>query len=117
MAVAGSPQRYESVAATVRAQITAGTHPVGSELPTVDALAAEFGVSHMTIKKALSILSAEGVIATHRGARTRVSALPQKEAKPLAQQVSELHMRVDGLDARLTALESHASKRNSRGRA
>jgi DNA-binding GntR family transcriptional regulator len=80
-------------------------------MPTVTDLATEFDVSHMTVKRALAILSSEGVIATHRGARTRVAALPSTAARPLLEQVNELQGRLDGLDARVTALESHASKR------
>lgn len=103
--------RYLHVAAALRAQIASGTYSVGSEIPTVAALAIEFDVSHMTVKNALTVLKSEGVVTTHRGARTRVSALPTEAAKPLLEQVTDLYTRVDGLDARVAALESHANKR------
>jgi DNA-binding GntR family transcriptional regulator len=106
----GAPQRYRHVAAALREQIAARAYPIGSELPTVSALAAEFDVSHMTIKKALATLSVEGLITTRRGARTRVTAMPAGPPKPLHAQVSELRAHVDALDARLSALESHVSK-------
>lgn len=108
-----TPQRYLRVAAALRDDITAGTYALGSEIPTVAALATEFDVSHMTVKRALAVLRSEGVIATRRGARSRVSALPSKEAKPLVERVNHLQSQFEGLDARVTALESHASKRIS----
>jgi GntR family transcriptional regulator len=104
------PHRSEYVAAVLRRQILDRTYPVGSELPTVASLATEFGVSHMTVKRALGALSAEGVISTSRGARTRVAHLPNEQAKPLAEQVKELRTRVDSLDERVASLESHAGK-------
>jgi len=109
-----SPQRYEYVATSVRTQIADGTYSVGSELPTITALAAQFGVSHMTIKRALAVLVDEGLIATRRGARTRVLGLPNATPIPLLQQISELRDRVGGLDDRVAALESHAAKRTPR---
>jgi DNA-binding GntR family transcriptional regulator len=111
-----TPQRYTHVAEVLRGRIAEGTYPVGSEIPTVAALATDFGVSHMTVKKALAALSSEGVIATQRGARTRVCAIPSGASKPLLEQVTDLQNRLDGLDSRVTALESHASKRIPRRR-
>jgi DNA-binding GntR family transcriptional regulator len=105
--------RYEFVAEALRRQIKSGTYPIGSELPTVAALATEFQVSHMTVKGALAVLSAEGVIVTQRGARTRVTAMPAGEAKPLRDELNELRNRVDVLDDRIAALESHVKNPNA----
>jgi DNA-binding GntR family transcriptional regulator len=116
MAADAPPHRSEYVAAVLRRQILDRTYPVGSELPTVASLATEFGVSHMTVKRALAVLSAEGVISTSRGARTRVAQLPDEQAKPLTEQIKDLRARVDGLDERVTTLESHTGKPTRRGR-
>ena len=67
-----SPQwPREQIAATLRQRITDGA--IGPRLPSLVNLAAEFGVSQMTMQRALDILKAEGLIYARPGHGTFVS--------------------------------------------
>jgi DNA-binding GntR family transcriptional regulator len=50
----------EQIAATLRARIE--SRELGPRLPSVPDLSAEFGVSPMTVQKALDMLKADGLI-------------------------------------------------------
>ncbi len=49
---------YHQVAGTIRDRITTGTYDVGSCVPSSIELEREFGVSNITIRKALSVPNA-----------------------------------------------------------
>lgn len=51
---------YRKIAAELRRRIEAGE--IESQLPGVHALADEFDVSHMTVRKALDVLKDDGLI-------------------------------------------------------
>ena len=55
--------KYEEIAGIIRARISDGTYPIDSMLPIQSDLAKEFGVSRMTVKKAIEMLTIEGLIA------------------------------------------------------
>lgn len=63
---------YQQVADTIRSRIAAGAYPVDECLPASAELEASFGVSNITIRKALAVLRDEGLIATKRGVGTVV---------------------------------------------
>ena len=55
--------RYTEIAAHLRARIFAGEWEPGSTLPTLDALAAEYGADKNTISRAISeVLEPEGLV-------------------------------------------------------
>src|SRR5258708_37730817 len=58
--------RYIQLASLFRRRIEAGDWPVAKQTPTVDDLAAECGVARATIRKALDMLEAEGLIDRYR---------------------------------------------------
>ncbi|MFI7098421.1 GntR family transcriptional regulator [Streptomyces sp. NPDC050161] len=62
-------RRHQQIAETLRQAVTAGTHPVGSALPSEAELAAAHGVSRGTVRQALAALQAEGLIGSRQGAR------------------------------------------------
>src|SRR3989440_9713645 len=64
-----SPQ-YAQVAAELRGRILAGAIPPGALLPSEAALIAEFGVSRGTIREAMALLRAEGLVVTEHGRGT-----------------------------------------------
>ena len=67
-----SPQwPREQIAAALRDRIAAGA--IGPRLPSLVTLAAEFGVSQMTMQRALDILKAEGLVYSRPGHGTFVS--------------------------------------------
>jgi LacI family transcriptional regulator len=67
---------YQQVAADIRRQIVAGQMPVGARIPTHRDLAVQYGVSIITINKALSGLVSEGLLYSHVGRGTFVMVRP-----------------------------------------
>jgi DNA-binding transcriptional regulator YhcF (GntR family) len=55
---------YRQIAAEYRAQIQNGTLQPGERLPTVRAMAAEWGVNRVTASKAVVLLRDEGLVVT-----------------------------------------------------
>jgi GntR family transcriptional regulator len=62
--------RYVLVAAELRRRILAGAVPAGSLLPSESALIAEFHVSRGTVREAMALLRAEGLVVTEHGRGT-----------------------------------------------
>jgi DNA-binding FadR family transcriptional regulator len=58
----------------LRGQILSGTRPDGSRLPSEQELATHYGVSGPTIREAIRVLTAMGLISTRNGSRTTVTA-------------------------------------------
>src|SRR5687767_10824537 len=69
--------QYAQIAAELRTRIDSGTYPPGSPLPSETRLADEFGVTRVTINKALTLLRASGDVKVRRGSDTRVRSLPR----------------------------------------
>jgi GntR family transcriptional regulator len=69
---------YLRIARELRDRIAAGAdgHGPGDQLPTLPALAAAFKVSEPTVRQALGLLRAEGLIETRARAGTRVRPRP-----------------------------------------
>ena len=59
---------YEQVADQLRELIVTGELAPGERLPTETVLAREFGVSRATVREALRLLAAQGLIRTAKGA-------------------------------------------------
>ena len=64
--------RYAEVEENLRDAIVGGRYEVGSQLPSETELAEQFKVSRFTIREALRMLSASGMITRQQGARSRV---------------------------------------------
>jgi GntR family transcriptional repressor for pyruvate dehydrogenase complex len=60
---------YEQVAAMLIDQIVQGEHANGDRLPSETELANQFGVSRTTVREALRLLTARGLIRTAKGMR------------------------------------------------
>jgi DNA-binding FadR family transcriptional regulator len=58
---------YEQVADQLRELIVSGTLAPGERLPIESALAREFGVSRATVREALRVLAAQGLVRTAKG--------------------------------------------------
>lgn len=65
--------RYIQLATLFRRRIEAGQWAAGTQIPTVDDLSAQYGVARATIRQALGMLEAEGLITRHRAKGTFVS--------------------------------------------
>lgn len=69
-----NPPRYRQLTTTLRAAIVSGKYPVGSLLPTEVEICGHFGVSRHTVRDALRLLSAAGLIQRRRRVGTVVIA-------------------------------------------
>jgi GntR family transcriptional regulator len=67
---------YRELASALRDAIQAGTYPAGSTLPKQDEIATEHGVNVNTVRKAVSVLEAEGLVTPVRRKGTVVRARP-----------------------------------------
>ena len=68
--------RYIQLATLFRNRIAAGEWPVGSRIPNVDTLAAEFAVARGTMRDALGLLQQEGLLERKRAKGSFVRASP-----------------------------------------
>lgn len=70
----GRQPKYLRIHSNLRMRITSGQWPPGSPLPSQRELADEFGVSIMTLRQALQLLTDEGLIEPRHGTGTFVAA-------------------------------------------
>jgi GntR family transcriptional regulator len=68
--------RYLRIAADLRRAIAAGRYPVGAQLPTEHQLCRQLGVSRFTVREAIRVLAASGLVRRKPRAGTVVTALP-----------------------------------------
>ncbi len=68
-----SVARYIQLATLFRRRIELGQWAAGAQIPTVDDLSVQCGVARATIRQALGLLEAEGLITRHRAKGTFVS--------------------------------------------
>jgi GntR family transcriptional regulator len=71
---------YVQIADLIRQRIGRGQWPAGTRLPTLEALVEEFGVARVTVRQAMDIVSAEGLVARRQGRGTFVAAPPQERS-------------------------------------
>lgn len=70
-------KRYESVKAALRARIENGAYQRGERIPSGNELVREFGVSVITVRRALRDLEMEGLLIGHQGLGVFVSNQPR----------------------------------------
>jgi GntR family transcriptional regulator len=71
---------YVQIADLIRQRIARGQWPSGTRLPTLEALVAELGVARVTVRQAMDIVSAEGLVTRRQGRGTFVAAPPQERS-------------------------------------
>ncbi len=75
-----NPALYQELAIRLRHAISDGTYPPGSRLPSEHELAQSFGMARSTVRRALTILGEDGLIASQQGARRTVLAEPRLQS-------------------------------------
>jgi GntR family transcriptional regulator len=65
--------KYRQIADDLRGQITSGTLPPGSQLPTEPKLAAAYGASRSTVRLAIGLLIQQALVETRQGMGTYVT--------------------------------------------
>ncbi len=105
----------DGVAQEIQRQISAGVLREGDQLPSVEALAADFDVSRTSIREALQALAARGVVEIKHGRGTFIRAVSDrsdshttwiKEQQYALQELFELRMAVETTAARLAAVKA-----------
>jgi GntR family transcriptional regulator len=64
---------FEQLAAILRERIRSGEYPPGSKIPPLTALEAETGLAVTTIRRAIRLLTGEGLLRTKPGRGTFVT--------------------------------------------
>ena len=73
------PAPYLEIARALEQEISAGDYPPGSRLPSGAQLCERFGVSSMTLRRALATLEDHGLVYGVKGSGTYVSSLDQSD--------------------------------------
>jgi DNA-binding GntR family transcriptional regulator len=63
---------YAQLAAILRRQIAAGTYPPGAKIPSESSISRKYGLSVMTVRQAIGVLIAQGLIERVQGSGTFV---------------------------------------------
>lgn len=83
---------YAQLAGRLKQQIAEGVYPPGSQIPTEVALSRNFGISPMTVRRAIGLLTEEGLLEATQGRGTFVKTIEWQSSgfslKPLADLVS-----------------------------
>lgn len=75
MAATETAPKYALAYRTILERLKAGRYPVGMRMPTEGELAASFGVSRVTIRRALDMLVQDGYVESRQGSGYRVITL------------------------------------------
>ncbi len=67
---------YRQIAASIRSEIGTAQLPPGARLPSIAAMAGQFGVAPATVRQALALLADEGMIRTRHGSGSYVTETP-----------------------------------------
>jgi GntR family transcriptional regulator len=92
--------RYLELADALRARLAVGNHAAGGALPSESALGREYAVSRVTVRRALELLRAEGLVSSRQGAGWFVALDPVRQ--PLG--------RITTIEAALEAAGSLATR-------
>lgn len=82
--------KYRMIADSLRASVLAGEYKTGSRLPSETELVRRFGVSRMTIVKAVKELQQMGLVTRRVGSGTYVSALTNQSSRLFGLLIPEL---------------------------
>ncbi len=103
------PARYAQIADVLRRRIADGTYPVGSKLPPISQLQAEFDVPGLnTIRSAYAPLMAEGLLRGEQGVGVWVLATPPPRDLTVSDALDELRTAHRVLGNAIAALEGHS---------
>lgn len=108
----GQPE-YQRVMEDLRRQIAAGHLAVGDPIPSTAKLGSQYNVSSTVVRRAVTELTAEGLLYGQAGKGVFVQARPatveptegQPTTAELVATVKRLETRLDAMAARLEALE------------
>lgn len=92
---------YTQLAESLRQQILAGAYRPGERLPSEHMLVEMYGVSPMTVRRAINLLASQGIITTTRGSGTFVKEVELGAASFYLQDLKELFREEAGTTIKL----------------
>jgi GntR family transcriptional regulator len=96
--------RYLDLADALRARVAVGNHAAGGALPSEAQLGREYGASRVTVRRALEVLRAEGLVTSRQGAGWFVALDPVRQ--PLGRITTiEAALEAAGAEARRDIVE------------
>lgn len=98
--------KYETVASDLQKKISTGSYQANGQLPSVAVLCNEYGVSKITIKKAMDELESRGLISRRRGSGSFVKSSSGPASDPSRWEMSNQMM---GFHAEHSALHEKIS--------
>ncbi len=100
--VAGATTLYAQLASVLRNRILSGEWRLDDTLPSIDELCAHYQLGRITVRQALQILSAEGLVSSQRGRRTFVTYSPERLGpNPLFSSVASVQAKVPNYSIRV----------------
>ena len=107
----GPLPRYAQLSALLRRRIERGMWAAGAQLPTLEALTAEFNVARVTARQAIGLLAREGLVSSQRGRGTFVTGTPaRRDSLPLATTLAALADLYRDDEPKLTLIEETAAR-------
>jgi len=73
-----SVSRYIQLATLFRRRIESGVWQAGTQIPTLEELTEELGVSRATVRQAVGVLETQGLVSRHRAKGTFVRSAPEQ---------------------------------------
>jgi DNA-binding GntR family transcriptional regulator len=92
---------YLLIANALSDQISAGVYRAGDQLPTEPQLRAQFGVSPVTVRRAINILLDRGLVTTTQGKGTFVRSMDLGEAIFRLQEITDVWADDDSVEVQL----------------
>jgi DNA-binding GntR family transcriptional regulator len=102
--LAAADPLYLQIAGALKEEIVTGVYPVGSQLPTEDALCERFSVSRYTVREALRRLREDSLVSSRQGAGTVV--VPRHTSDAYAHDVMSINDLVSWSVGRHFAIQS-----------
>lgn len=105
---------YRQVSGLLLRRLEAGEWSVGEQIPTIDQLMSQYGVSRVTMRQALAQLENDGLVQRGRGRGTFVTGDATDDRwLILPTEWSDLVNHIDKLNARVSVLKSERSEGRS----
>ena len=91
--------KYTHLAAWLKEQIKSGTYKDGDRIPTEIELAAQFGVSRDTVRKAISVLEKESLLRKIKGSGTYVRTSSRPAPSPVGRDSRRIGILMNDIDS------------------
>ncbi|MBF6060793.1 GntR family transcriptional regulator [Nocardia terpenica] len=98
--------KYQAIASDILQKIADGTFPVGSKVPSMVELTAQYRVAPNTVGRAIDMLRELGVVESRLGIGTFVLTAEVEQEVSLATRVSQLEAQMAELIGLLTVLKN-----------